>query len=908
MKKSRLFCIIALLLAALLCLTGCEGKESKYKKAQSRIADGKYDEAVKILDELGDYEDSSRLIMYAKAIQAGEAGDFRTTIASFTALEDFRDSKMMVTYYTGREYEANSEKNDKGMNLILAAKTYQTLGLFRDSKERCDDCFERAYNEAAAQAGNGDYAAAIALYNEIPEYKDSKDLAVKAGADALYDSGNWAVAHEIYMTLDEQYRTHSSDYKNEYDAAVQKRADGKYDEAVESFTKLGNYNNSTAEIPATWYAKGVALYDAGDWEGARTAFVAAGDYLDSGDRILMAYYSEGEAKREAKDWEGARTAFEKAQNYSDAEEQITITYYVEGETRRAAQEWDGARLAFSQAGSYNDAEVQIKETTYQEAEALEASGDQEGAYKLFISLADYKDSFERAGKPYYLLGLKYREEQNWSDAISSFYKALGYSDAKDQIVATYYAEGIAEREEQKWVSARTAFKNAGKYSDASEQILATYYVEGEAKRAAQDWNGAKAAFEKAGDYKDSKTQVSETLYQEASVLFADGEYEKAYDIYNSISGYKDVDSLLSTDARLSAITYERKIAPFQNIGSIVTFGRYEQDNNLGNGQESIEWIILDVQDEKVLLLSRYGLDSMPYNKDKDDITWEKCSLRSWLNSDFLNKAFSAEEQAAILMSEVENDANQGYSQWNTDGGNNTQDQIFLLSYAEANRFLGVTKYDSRNEKSRVAPTDYAISHGSKGSNMYRTIDGKGADYWWLRSPGRFQYSAACVLSNGSLHFVNVDTVCAIRPAIWLDLKSANLSLTTVQSKGNNPDEDKPAEERPSENNGNTKTKRSSDGFYYSDDGKYSIKPFDLRKSNGKYMVTVWVKREETQTIIAELDLPLDITGSNAKLNDAVAIQDFQLAKQGKYSFKVCCDYSLDSVDVTYQQGFTLTVD
>lgn len=34
-----------------------------------------------------------------------------------------------------------------------------------------------------------------------------------------------------------------------------------------------------------------------------------------------------------------------------------------------------------------------------------------------------------------------------------------------------------------------------------------------------------------------------------------------------------------------------------DVGSIVTFGRYEQDGNPDNGQEKIEWIVLDVQNE-----------------------------------------------------------------------------------------------------------------------------------------------------------------------------------------------------------------------------------------------------------------------------------------------------------------------
>ena len=77
----------------------------------------------------------------------------------------------------------------------------------------------------------------------------------------------------------------------------------------------------------------------------------------------------------------------------------------------------------------------------------------------------------------------------------------------------------------------------------------------------------------------------------------------------------------------------------------VTFGSYAQDNDRSNGTEPIEWIVLDVQEGKALLLSKYGLSAAGYHDTWDDCTWETCSLRTWLNDRFLNWAFSLEEQA-----------------------------------------------------------------------------------------------------------------------------------------------------------------------------------------------------------------------------------------------------------------------
>ena len=210
------------------------------------------------------------------------------------------------------------------------------------------------------------------------------------------------------------------------------------------------------------------------------------------------------------------------------------------------------------------------------------------------------------------------------------------------------------------------------------------------------------------------------------------------------------------------------------MGSYVTFGHYEQDNNTENGQEPIEWLVLDYDavSNRALLLSRYGLDAQPYNSVVAGTTWNICWLRGWLNGTFLNKAFTAQEQAGILITNVNNDRSQGYSRWSTSGGNNTADKVFLLSYAEANKYLGVMYSNSgNNTKSRVAPTAYAIKQGASTSSSNKA-DGKAAGWWWLRSPGCYQKDAAIVYNDGSLRFYSVKSgYGCIRPALWINLES-----------------------------------------------------------------------------------------------------------------------------------------
>ncbi len=185
---------------------------------------------------------------------------------------------------------------------------------------------------------------------------------------------------------------------------------------------------------------------------------------------------------------------------------------------------------------------------------------------------------------------------------------------------------------------------------------------------------------------------------------------------------------------------------------IIKFGSYPQNN--GSTKEPIEWLVLEMKGNEVLLISRYGLDCKPYNHEFSGITWENCDLRNWLNHEFLKAAFSAEEQRRIILTEVTNDANQKY---HTRGGNNTRDHVFCLSLAEAKLYF---KNDSER---RCRPTAQAKVHGAYSS-------GDGYCWWWLRSPGINQGFASNLGTGGALSPIgdSVSLGCsAVRPALRL---------------------------------------------------------------------------------------------------------------------------------------------
>ncbi len=197
------------------------------------------------------------------------------------------------------------------------------------------------------------------------------------------------------------------------------------------------------------------------------------------------------------------------------------------------------------------------------------------------------------------------------------------------------------------------------------------------------------------------------------------------------------------------------------VGSVISFGAYEQDNDTADGKESIEWQVLAREGDRFLVISLRGLDIKAYDTEWN-ATWETGELRKWLNSDFLNAAFSDEEQAMIPTVTVSADRNPEYG---TDPGNGTRDKVFLLSIDEADRYFG------GDEARKCLPTAYAVEQGAVTDPEYGALDGKPTCWWWLRTPGSGSDCAAFVSTGGCVGAVGSPVIQdrgAVRPALWID--------------------------------------------------------------------------------------------------------------------------------------------
>lgn len=213
-------------------------------------------------------------------------------------------------------------------------------------------------------------------------------------------------------------------------------------------------------------------------------------------------------------------------------------------------------------------------------------------------------------------------------------------------------------------------------------------------------------------------------------------------------------------------------------GDIISFGTYEQDNIVSNGQEPIEWIVLYNNGSELYVLSKNALDCKPYNEERTDVTWETCTLRRWLNEDFFYIAFNNTEQSVIKNTIVKNADNPLFG---TVGGNDTKDKVFLPSVADmVNTDYGfISEYafsdgddDDKMINRRCAPTLFAKEHGIWTSDSYMTAYYDHSCNWWLRSPGDSTHGAMLMTGSGSI-YVSGDYVSTndlgVRPALIINL-------------------------------------------------------------------------------------------------------------------------------------------
>lgn len=212
------------------------------------------------------------------------------------------------------------------------------------------------------------------------------------------------------------------------------------------------------------------------------------------------------------------------------------------------------------------------------------------------------------------------------------------------------------------------------------------------------------------------------------------------------------------------------------------------------------------------LLADKILDDRKYNETQTDITWEKSTIRSWLNgygaeanqdgqdyskNGFIKTAFREAQQAPIVAGRVENKNNYDCG---TNGGNDTEDRIFLLSEDEVYRSRLAWHYgfvaapnsgspeDARNMEDEGRRAQGSTYSKAKGLWCNHEKGFEGNSMWWMRSPGQFEWNAAFVCNRGFIRYFGTRVEAAdvgVRPAMVLNMDDADWTYggTAIGQKG-----------------------------------------------------------------------------------------------------------------------------
>lgn len=257
-----------------------------------------------------------------------------------------------------------------------------------------------------------------------------------------------------------------------------------------------------------------------------------------------------------------------------------------------------------------------------------------------------------------------------------------------------------------------------------------------------------------------------------------GEFDWMYNTSNTKEDFEEKNFyILYNNTYYSGPAYCKVINA--KLREYVTLGTYEQDGNEANGKEPIEWLVLSQENDKMLVVSKYCLDYLKYPDDwESKICWETCTLRNYLNSDFINNSFSEKDQQSIILNDNQNKASDDF--YSTVDGNTTKDKVFLLSIDEVQKYLPAST--SIESSKRAYGSDYLCKKVNNHFNNNNWNNEKPLE-WALRADtdpsknekpfGRpreivvYDSEIKLMLTTGGMRDPD-GPLSVVRPAMWIN--------------------------------------------------------------------------------------------------------------------------------------------
>ena len=439
------------------------------------------------------------------------------------------------------------------------------------------------YNNAVHLINSGKYDQAISKFEDLKDYRDSKNRILQAKASRLYDEGDLAGAYEIYALLDDDYNQHLKDYQDFYATADQFSEKGQYDEAFDLFYSLGNFNNSREkgitlgkelalkyEEDQNYPAASKIYKKLGMEEQVREAdykqasyLSAKGEYLAASD-IWLSEAMTGYKDSRKLNYEMAvslmsndpQTAVQILRKDIDYPGSKQVIYNIASNAVTNA-DYEFAIDVFSSISDYKDSVNKIKEAEYLLAEQLLEKHEYTKALEIYLSLGNYKSSVTQAKECNYQIASSYLNNSSFKEGYELFIQLGDYKDSAEQAKNCKYQEAVSFKEKGKYGEAYAAFSSLGEYKDSKDQANETGYKSAKQLMADGHYAEASSVFKEINGFEDSQTQAQECDYLRANELIQAEKYPEAIQLLSSLGSYKNSRSLSSKACYLLAAKYEK---------------------------------------------------------------------------------------------------------------------------------------------------------------------------------------------------------------------------------------------------------------------------------------------------------------------------------------------------------------
>ena len=712
---------------------GNAGKEkiqhAYYTKAEKLLWSLSWEEASAAFAAAGEYQDAAQRVS-EPFMKAGDL--FLTSKAWDNALSmyakagDTGREAIQKTHYLHAEYLLNAHE------WSLASAEFAAAGNYMDSASRIKEPFMTAGDIALA---GGNYTQAISMYAEAGSTGDTKRKGTYyAYAEALMAGESWDEASHAFQ-MAEDYLDAQKRQSEPYEKAALKAIEaGDYALASSFYQKAGQED---AARKCT-YTLAEHLLSAKDWDAASAAFAACGDYLDAKQRIAEPYLIAGDTFLAENRYNEAIRMYEKAGDAGAVS--IQNAYYVEAEALLLSKQWDEANRLFLKAGDYRDASVRAYAAFKEEGDLLLNEGKTAEAFEAYAKAGETGQSWIHA--VHYNWAQEALQAGNWEESSREFQLAENYLDAQSRVYEPYYVHGKQLLEQKAYLSAAEAFVKAEDFPNAEMHAKEAWYNYAQDLLDEQEYGKAETYFSKASGYMNADEMSHESIYLLGSAYLEQSDFEKAYDAFRTIRGYRDVDDMLQT-WRLRQVAQGRtgKRSKY-TVGRCIGLGKYMQSAGCDQS-ETVEWMIICRDDNRVLLTTRYILTASAFSANQSG-DYMSSKVRSYLNGPFLQECFDGKLLQSLIPQE------------NLEG-----DKVFLLSRDECDDYLLNGKWQYKN---RAAAKSWARAQGVAVTGSHHVGN------YWLRDLSSSESGALAVRQDGSYSVIAAnDATVGIRPAVWIDL-------------------------------------------------------------------------------------------------------------------------------------------